>query len=35
VEDDVQTAGDDSSFGGTNKRNAYVDRPEYAWSVFL
>lgn len=32
--DDVRTAGDDSSFSGTRNRNAYIDRPEYAWSVF-
>ena len=33
--DDVTTAGDDSGFGGTRNRNAYIDHPEYAWSVFV
>jgi endonuclease I len=33
--DDVRTSGDDSSFGGTRNRNAFIDRPEYAWSVFV
>jgi hypothetical protein len=32
--DDTQTAGDDSPFAGTNNRNAYIDHPEYVWSVF-
>ncbi|MDB5298130.1 MAG: putative ribonuclease [Phycisphaerales bacterium] len=33
--DDVRTTGDDSAFGGTNNRNAFIDHPEYAWSVFV
>lgn len=33
--DDILTAGDDSPFDGTNNRNAYIDRPEYVWSVFV
>lgn len=33
--DDIRTAGDDSSFAGTRNRNAYIDRPEYVWSVFV
>ena len=32
--DDVRTVGDDSAFAGTKNRNAYIDRPEYVWSVF-
>ncbi len=33
--DDILTPGDDSPFDGTNNRNAYIDRPEYVWSVFV
>lgn len=33
--DDANTAGDDiANWAGTRNRNAYIDRPEYAWSVF-
>lgn len=33
--DDVRTTNDDSSWSGTKNRNAYIDRPEYVWSVFV
>ena len=34
--DDVRTSGDDiGGWNGTGNRNAFIDRPEYAWSVFV
>lgn len=32
--DDAATAGDDYAWAGVNARNAYIDRPEYVWSVY-
>lgn len=34
--DDAATPGtDDSAFVGTGNRNAYIDHPEYVWSVYV
>ena len=33
--DDAATTGDDSAFVGTGNRNAYIDHPEYVWSVYV